>query len=631
MLRYLRLNYLEEMTTKTHTRSLFSAWQLWGALLALIFGGIGFMATSLLLRLPNNPNCHKMYLPFTSASNRIYCAHLQADQETVEGFLAAIALLEELPKNHPLREEINRYITQWIQEILAIGEQKFHDGELDEAIKIARTITHQIENYPMVEAKIDTWRYIWQQGEKVEIEIERQLRLSDWNQAFLAAIELLNVSNDYWQITKYQDLINKVTLARQESKKLDGAYIALRRKGIDDLLEAIKIASKILPSSYAYTEATNIIEDAKTKLLEHAQNMIDNQQWSELSELANSTSGKMEFEEQAKDWELLASAGRSADLGTSSGLELAIAEAGRIETTSFIYLQTQQLIETWQLQQEDLAYLVKARYVAQPGKVSNLSEAIAYAKLIGANHPLYAEAQQEISNWQRKIEVIEDKPLLDRARQIANGNTISSWQQAINQAALISSNRVLSSEAQGLIERWKRNIQTTEDRPFLDQAIALATNGNYPAAIDAARQIRSGRVLYGKAQEKIRGWRREIKAERDLERAYQIARANTPELLLQAINIARAIPSSTKVAGPTRLALDRWSEKLLTIARNTANYNEKYTLQQAINIAEMIPHGTSAYDRARKEIFTWQNQLKPPLVIPPPVPIRETNFSPDSL
>ena len=630
MLRYLKLNFPEKMTTKTHTRSLLFSWQLWGALLALMFGGIGFMATSVLLRLPSSPNCHKTYLLFTSATNRIYCAQLQAEQETVEGLLAAIALLEELPKDHALRGEINRYVTQWTEKILALGAKEFHDGKLDEAISIASKIPDQVNNYHLVEAQIDTWRSIWQQGEEAEIEIEKQLRLSNWNQAFLASIKLLNVPNNYWKINKYQDTVNKITLAKQESKKLEGAYIALRTQEIDNLLKAIKIAAKIAPSSYTYTEASQIIEEAKTKLIEYAQNLIDNQQWSNLSELASNIPEEVEFQKQAEDWQLLATAGRSADLGTVSGLELAIAEADRIEVTSFIYHQSQQLVHTWQLQIEDLAYLVKAREAAQPGNISNLSEAIAYAKLIGVNHPLYKEAQLEIRNWQRKIEVIEDQPLLDRAKQIASGNNVRSWQQAINQAHLISANRALSSEAQGLIRQWRRNIQREEDQPFLNRALALASKGNYSAAIDVASKIGSGRVLYGQAQRKIRGWRQEIKAARDLDQAQQIAKANTPESLLRAINITRAIPASTSVASRSRLALNRWSEELLAIARNTADYTVKYSLQEAIKIAEMIPPGTSAHDAARKEIFTWRNQLKPPLVIPPLAPVQETNFSPDS-
>ncbi len=619
------------MTTKTHTKSILFSWQLWGALLALIFGGIGFTATSVLLRLPSNPNCHKTYLLFTSATNRIYCAQQQAERQTVEGLLAAIALLEELPEDHPLRGEINRHINQWTQEIIAMGEKEFQNGKLDEALNIARKIPEQVVNYNIVKERISTWRSVWQQGEEAELEIERQLRLSDWNQAFLAAIKLLNIPNNYWKITKYQETVNKITLAKQESKKLEGAYIALRSKEIDSLLEAIKIAAKVASSSYTYTEARNIIEEAKTELLEYAQNLIDNQKWSELSELAYNIPEEIEFQKQAKDWQILATAGRSADLGTVSGLELAIAEADRIEVTSFIYQQSQQLVQTWQLQIEDLAYLVKARDTAQPGKVSNLSEAIAYAKLIGANHPLYQEAQLEIKNWQRKIEIIEDQPLLDRAKQIASGNNVRSWQQAINQAHLISSNRALSSEAQALIRQWRRNIQREEDQPFLNRALNLASKGNYVAAIDVASKIRSGRVLYGQAQRKIRGWRQEIKAEQDLNQASQIAQANTPESLLKAINITRAIPASTSVASRSRLALNRWSEELLAIARNTADYTVKYSLQEAIKIAEMIPPGTSAHDAARKEIFTWRNQLKPPLVIPPLAPVQETNFSPENL
>jgi hypothetical protein len=262
-----------------------------------------------------------------------------------------------------------------------------------------------------------------------------------------------------------------------------------------------------------------------------------------------------------------------------------------------------------------------------------LSGAIAKAKLINYNNPLYQEAQREIKNWQKEIEVIEDQPYLDRARLLARGNNIRAWQEAINQASLINSNRALYSQAQGLIRQWKSNIEREVDLPFLNQAIAYANNGSYQAAIDAAIQIRAGRVLYGQAQSKIRQWRREIKAQNDLNQAYRVAKADTPESLLRAINIARGVPTSTNLKGESRIAINRWSEQILAMARAKVNYNVLSSFEEAIATAEIIPYGTSAYRTARDQIAEWKRILnppkppKPPLVIPPFTPIQETNFS----
>jgi hypothetical protein len=623
----------EDMTINTHSRKIISSWQFWGLLLALTFGGVGFTATSILLKLPTSPNCHKIYLLFSSATNRIYCAQLQAEEKTVEGLLKAIALLTVLGEDHPLKDEISRHLRQWGNEILAIAEKEFQGGKLDEAINIANKIPNHLQIDQLVKEQIESWRAIWQQGEEIDINVEKNLRLGNWNLAFLEAINLLNIPNDYWKITKYQETINKINLAREESKKLDGAYVSLRRKGIDDLLKAIQIASQIESSSYAYDQALKIIEEAQTTILESAQNLIEKKKWQSLTALAEKIPEDFELKKQANDWQILATAGTNSNLGTVSGLELAISEAGNIQNTSPIYQETQQLIQTWQLEKEDLAYLVDARLIAQPGDVNSLTGAIAKAQLIADHNPLYQEAQREIKSWQREIEVIEDQPYLDLARDLASGNNIPAWQKAINQATQINSNRALYSQAQRLIREWKGNIQREEDQPFLNQAMAYANNGSYQAAIDVAMQIRAGRVLYGQAQTKIRQWRREIKAQNNLNQAYRIAQADTPESLLRAINIARGVPTSTSLKGESRMAINRWSEQILAKARATANYNFKYTLEQAIGTAEMIPSGTSAYNSAREQISEWKSILNPPkppeapLVIPPLTPIQETNFS----
>lgn len=610
------------MKIKAHSRNIFSSWQFWGVLLAFTFGGVGFTATSVLLRLPSSPNCQKIYLPFVSATHRIYCAQLEADKDSVEGLLKAIALVEEIPQDHPLQHEINNRLNRWGNEILKIAEGKFQAGKLDEAISIANKVPSYLETHEKVESKTEEWRSVWQAGKVIEMNVEKQLRLGNWNQAFLEVTSFLNIPNKYWSETKYRETVNTINSAREESKQLDGAYVALRRKGIDNLLEAIETASKVKPSSYIYEQAKKIIEDAKKDIFEYAENLIENKRWDSLSALADKIPSGFELKKQANDWALLASAGNNADLGTVASLELAISEASNITDKSPVYENTQELIERWKLQKGDLVYLVDARNLAKPGDVNSLSQAISKAKLINYSNPLYGEAQREIKSWQREIEIIEDKPFLDRAKQLARGNNIEAWQQAINQASSISSNRTLYSESQSLIRDWKRQIQKQEDQPLLDRAITLGNNGDYQSAIDTARQIGSGRALSAKAQTKIRAWRREIKAQEDYNRAFRVAQANTPESLSRAINIARGVPSSTALKSESRNAINRWSEQLLAMARNKITYGSSSSINQAIAIARMIPRGSSAYNTARREITSWNRILNPPKPVQPVQPVQ---------
>lgn len=612
------------MVTKIQSNNLKISWQLLSVILALSFGGVGFIATTALLRLPNNPSCNRISLFFSSATNRIYCAQLQADKNTVDSLLAAITLLEALSPNHPLRNEINRHIAEWSNDILLLAEKELDKGKLEEAIVIARKIPSQVENYNVIEEKIAQWTKTWDKAEAIQEEVEAELRNSQWNKAFLVAVKFLNIDNDYWQNTKYQETVKIINLAREESKQLDDAYVTLRAGDIDNLLKTIETASVITPSSYSYSEATKLIKDAEEKIIAIVENFVDNQNWNNLSDLAAKITEKSNLKNQARDWNLIASAGKNANLGTVSGMELAIAEAEQIPSDSKFYNKSRELAQGWIAQKEDLTYLANARDLARSGQVGDLNAAIAKAQLVSNENPLYREARQEIRQWQKDIQIQEDKPLLAKAEELAQGNNVQSWQNAINQAGQIKSDRALYTEASNLSREWRGNIERVEDQPVLDQAIALGNNNNYQEAVNTASRIGRGRSLYYDAQNQIRQWRREINAQEDLQRAYQTAQNNDPQSLSSAISIAQRIPSSSTVESQSRQAVNRWSEQLLIIARRVAGDYTPSSIEQAINIAEMIPSSSSAYSQARQEIRSWKNELNPP--VSNEIPVQEDNF-----
>lgn len=601
------------MTTNTESNNWKISWQLLSLILAVSFGGIGFLATTVLLRLPSNPSCNNISLFFSSATNRIYCAQLEAEKNEVDSLLKAIALLEELSPEHPLRNEINRYTKEWSEDILKLAEKELNQGKLEEAIAIARKIPSTLENYTMVEETIAQWNEIWDKAEKIQEEIETELRNSQWNKAFLVAVNLLNINNDYWQTTKYQEIVKTINLAREESKQLDDAYATLRAGGLDNYLKTIEVASAIPPSSYSYNEANKLIEEAENKITDMAVKFVDNDNWNELGDLAAKIPDQSKLKTQARDWTTIASAGRNANLGTVSGMELAIAEGEQIPSDSKFYTKTRELVQTWIAQKEDLTHLANARDLARSGSIADLNAAITKAQLVGNDNPLYREARQEIRQWQRDIQIQEDKPILAQAKELALGNNLQSWQNAINQASQIKSDRALYAEASDSIREWRRNIERVEDRPILDQAIALSNGSDFQQAINVASRIGRGRALYTESQNEIRRWRREMNAQFDLQRAYQTAQNSDPQSLSSAINIASRIPSSASIESQSRQAVNRWAEQLLMNARRTAGDYSLNSIEQAIKIAEMIPSGTSAYNQAQEEIRNWRKELTPSL------------------
>jgi hypothetical protein len=221
--------------------------------------------------------------------------------------------------------------------------------------------------------------------------------------------------------------------------------------------------------------------------------------------------------------------------------------------------------------------------------------------------------------------VIEDRPILENAREISLPGDGQALRAAIARAAQIARGRALHKEARDEIRGWQARIERMEDQPILDQALSLAGLKDYPTAIATAGQIRSGRVLSDDARQYIRRWRRELRASGDLQQAYRLAAGGTVDGLGRAIAIAGAIPSSTDAGGQTSEIIDRWSYQLLSLASDQASYG-RYA--EAISIAERIPSGSSAYASARQQMQGWRDILNPPAPAPEPIPAESPAASP---
>ncbi|MDJ0843825.1 chromosome segregation ATPase [Crocosphaera sp.] len=600
-------------------------WQLWAIALIIASGTIGFTATSMLLRLPKSPQCVRIFWPVASASMRLYCAQIEAEQGTVDSFLRAINLVEALPDDHPLRHEINRNVEEWAVAILDMAEKEFQQGKLEEAIKTARRVPTHVQVYEVVEERIEKWRSIWREGEEIFAQVEEELRESNWNLAFREAVGLLSVPNKYWATTRYDDTVNRIQLAQEESSRLDDAYRVLRRGGIDNWLAAIADAEKISPESYAYQEAQNLITDAKEKITDHIDSLINDRRWSSLSDVVNQLPDSLALSEEVADWRTMASAGLDAQTGTVDNLEVAILALEEIDEDRPLYQEAQTLISRFKLEIQDVTHLQEARNLANGGSVDDLNAAIAAAEMVPSSNPRYQEARQEINQWTRTIQLREDQPILDKARSLAAGGSLSDLRQAIAQAQMIGSGRALSGEAQREINDWRVSIQRKEDQPILNQAIALASGKDYEAAIRAARQISSGRVLYQEAQSNIRQWQQEIRAQRNLQEAYLIAQPQTSQALISAISVVRQIPSSTDAGRQAKQALDRWGFQLLSMAQKLAN---RSLLPEAVKLAKMIPRDSAAHSSAQAQITMWNKLLEPPKPEIPPSLAPENEFVP---
>lgn len=603
-------------------------WKVWAALLVVTFGGVGFVATWQLLNLSKSPNCPKIFWPIASASLRLYCAQLDADSRTVEGLLRAIALVSALPADHPLRPQADQRMEEWARDILNLAEKDYQTGNLARAIATARQIPQNAEVAKLVGERIAKWQETWTTGNQIFGKLEEHLREASWNQAFRLAVDLLNLKNDYWATVKYNEAIGKISVAREESAQLDAAIDTFDRGGVKNWLAALEAARKIGPESYAYQGSRKLIGEIEETLQKYAGNLIDRRDWKELQDLAERVPKDLAIKEEVTDWSLLANAALDADAGTVESIESAIMSAGQIDASRPLHATARSLIDRWTLEITDLKTLTSARDLASPGTIEALSAAIAKANLVPADNPRGQEARRDIGEWTRQIQVIEDRPILEQARELALPGDGQSLRAAIERARQIVPDRALHKEAMTDIRGWQTRVERIEDQPILDQAMSLASTKDYQAAIDTASQIRSGRVLSGEAAQYIRRWRGEVNANSALQQAFRLAATETVDGFSRAIELVRGIPDTTDAGARKSESIDRWSYQLLTLASDQANlgrYNE------AISIARRIPRDSSAYSSARQQIRAWREILQPPAIetIPEPSSIESPLSAPD--
>lgn len=583
-------------------------WLVWAAVLTLIPGSMGFLALSMLFKLPSAPNCPQIFWPLASASVRLHCAQLAASKQTIKDLLQAITLVKQLPENHPLRGEINRLLEEWSLDVLKLADESFQAGNLEEAIATARQIPTDVKVSELVEEQIQKWQKIWSKAEGIYQEAEKELRQRHWQSAFMLTARLLRVNNKYWASTKYDQLNNIIVTAREDGDKLYKAENLANNRNVESLLKAIKLAETIKPDSYLYQKAQELITGFARKMLKLAQARMKERNADQALEIARKIPPIPELQAEVDDFMVLGEAQRSAFIGTAAGLETAISQAQQIDASRDIYNEAQQLIARWQLEIQDVSRLEKARNLASQGTVSDLTAAISEVQLIPGNNPRAIEARQEIGRWRSQVESIEDRPYLDRAEQIAINEDVSSLQTAIAELNQIRSGRALYPEARKKIRLWTAKIERIQDQPYLDQAKALADSGNLATAISEAQKIASsGRALSSEAQSSIDAWQDQIRAKESWQKAKQVAVTGTPEALVQAIQLANRVSSRNTLRLDVNIAIDQWSQELLQMARSQSEVD----LAKAIDTAKLVPRGSGAYTDAQEQIRTWRQFMIP--------------------
>ncbi len=589
------------MTKSLSSPGLTRHWLLWlaGVLVALITLAVGSAVN--LLRLPNLPNCRAIFWPTATAATRLQCAEAYAAQGTVEAYLEAIALVQALPDNHPLRQEIDQRLEGWSRRILDLAEQTFQSGELEAAITTANRIPSHTAAATLVQERVQRWQGIWQQGETLYQEVETQLAQLKFQEAFSLATQLLSLDNTYWKTTRYEELTTKITRARQDLNNLGRAKGLARQRTLTALKEAISIAQAIPKDSPVQVEAQRVLASFGQDLLAMATTALERRQALEARQMLDAIPPELNLVAEITDMNTLIEASQLAWQDTVVGLEAAIIRLQSLGSDRPLYGQAQSLISDWQAAVQGRSRLDWAQQVALGGTTNDLYGAMAEAQQISRANPIWPEAKQAIADWRRQVETLEDQPILNQAEQLAVAGNLTG---AIAITQQIPPGRALSDEAEKRRQQWRQQQQRAEDTPRLGQAQQLAAAGRLTEAIALAESISPGRPLSDQAQAQAASWRQQVQDQQNLAAADRLAQRQAVNTLLEAIALAQQVPEASPRRAEARQRIDRWSLDLLRLADQEAVLN----LERAIAIARQVPIQTEAYALAQLRLRQWQSE-----------------------
>jgi len=582
--------------------------------IGLLFGitilGSGIGAAAMLLKLPDEANCRAMFLPTTTAARRLYCARTYADRNTVESLLAAIDLVSELPADHDLRPEVDRQLELWATSILDLAEDTFHAGDIDAAIETAERVP--LSSLPpeirsrlavVIGDRVSGWQRIWNEATQIAAAIERDLDRAYWGPAFTHISRLVGVGNRYWETTRYREYAAAIQLGRQDTSKVERARGIAARNDVDSVLEAIDLVQEIGLASPLRTRAQTLLRTFGQQLIDIADRQLENDDLPGAIATARRVPEITGLRAKANDFVVLARARYTARRPTATNLEAAIAQARNLEFDSPVYGEAQTWIARWQDGLGQVAVLERARTLASAGDEANLRLAIDTAREIPTTNALWERAEREIDRWTLQLDSERDRPILARARTLASQGD---FEAAIAEASQIAVSRPLYDEAQRQILQWQGSLSRRGDTPVLARARDLAESGNFDAAISVADEIPVDSPLYIEARTAIDGWLAQTLDRRNLDEAYDLASYGTAEGFEAAIRATSGIRNDSYLSAEAARAAEQWSRSLLSIATERA-LGDPAT---AIDIARRIPATSSIYGTAQLQIANWEAQLR---------------------
>lgn len=540
-------------------------WQLiWLGILG-VFGGTGLMALYWLSSAPPAVDCKKITAG-SLETEQLFCAQQAAQTGNAEEILKSIHLVKGWTAEHPLYGQSRPLLQDWSNALLILARDRVAQRDIKGAVNLANQIPQSSPVYKDAQAAIDRWQAEYRRGEAIYAKVIEALKKQNWDVASAQMAQLALVNDPGWQerlgevreqtnqekkawkflqdarnfaksnppaqwgqAIAITDPIDRKTFvwnlqANQDVLKWRNTVFGLAIAQFDqqNIPAAVALVNS-MPASVQLTPANQdlirlvrareieTVDEYKAPGLERIVPLMMATQMVRQVDDQSPFSGRAKIliprlEQKVQDLMQLNVASTAANLQQVPMLQYAIGQAETIAPKRPGRLHAQTLVAQWQKELEsmqDRPLLERAKQVAKSGKIGNLRSAVAMATLVKPKRSLRIEAQTDIANWTNQIEIIEDRPVINNARAIASSGNLG---QAITIAGTIKPGRALYGEAQGLISEWVYQIQLAEDRSTLAYASGLANQGSLTRAIEVALGIGPGRPLYREAQGAIGQW-----------------------------------------------------------------------------------------------------------------------------
>lgn len=596
---------------------------------------IGFTASALtgavaflwLSRLPSLPNCSPSVTAETGGAG-LYCTKEAVEDGNLGVLLSALEKVSQWPQDDPLASQANYLANEWSRIALVIARQKMKAGDLPGAMKLARKIPQSTTVYSEAQANIQSWEQDWQQGQKGYETAQVALKDQNWSLASDQIKQLAQIDSTYWR-DRVEDLIEQIAAEKQAWGRLRQAQRLAETALLDDLAAAIRRARQVPTDSYAGEQAKTEIEQWSQDLLKLAEAALADQDWERAIAAAEGIPRSSDAFPKAEDLVQLGQAQTLAEQDRLGAYLHAWALAQQIPPNRPLYEPARLSVTQWESQIQNLGQLQVARWFASLDERLAYELAIDFAEMVEVDQPRRSEAQTLVAHWRNQVETLADRHFLAQARGLALAGTLDSLRAAIAVAGKIDLGRALRLDAQTLIAEWQAQTERIRDQPILDQARNLARQGQLQAAIDQAAQIDSERALYPEAQAAIDGWVRDIQTSQDR------------PLLQEAIALANQGSLSEAIALAGQIGYDRalYYEAQDYIARWISERDAVETARSAP--AEPTPEPASEPLNEDLEVpldvqpFELEAEAEPEIETPPsppePEPTRPPRTDPSRL